>query len=465
LVWLLDRPAVTSVSVDPVRRGGGLRRQWRTAFLVMGSALLVALGGVTGTYLETASRYRTAAHHLDDAIAQGARLDAAVNDHEIQSHKLWQGTPISLPQYGQSQNQITHLFLTGLRDLHGPGEHALVVRASQVWRYQLTSRDLWEPNARARPGGVTGAMQAAYGSAQDQVYFLFGQLSETAIKDGAHDLAVADHFQEIGIGLLLGVFALVLAIMLYFARRLTTDVVRPVEILEVATQQLRAGSLDHRIDVSTSTRSNEISELAHAFNEMASALYASHGELARRAAFDGLTGLANRSSFNERLESHVSPPERRSERVTVLFIDVDDFKFVNDSIGHAAGDALLVGVASRLSSCVRPGDFVARLGGDEFAIIVLDSGAEATAADAVAQRVLEAFGEPLLLGGRLISVAVSIGVSVMRRDTPDAASLLGEADFAMYTAKRAGKARREVFDASADSITAPATSTWLSSGS
>jgi diguanylate cyclase (GGDEF)-like protein len=229
-------------------------------------------------------------------------------------------------------------------------------------------------------------------------------------------------------------------------------------MLQLATDRLRAGSLEHRIELPMSTRSNEIEDLADAFNDMASALHASHGELARRAAFDGLTGLANRASFNERLERHFSTTERRSESVSVLFIDVDDFKFVNDSIGHAAGDALLVGVAGRLSGCIRPSDFAARLGGDEFAIITLDPMGEATAADTVAQRVLEAFTEPIPLGGRLIPVAVSIGVSVMRRDTRDSASLLSEADFAMYTTKRAGKARREVYDATADSIIAPATS-------
>lgn len=295
---------MTSVTVTPTRQGRGLRRQWRAAFVVMGAALLVALAGVTATYLETASRYRTAAHDLDDAITQTAELDAAVNQHEIQSHKLWQGTPIDLTSYVHVQNHITHLFQLGLRDLHGTGEHALVARAAQVWRTELTSRGLWGPGAGARHGGVTAAMQAAFGSEQDQVYFLFGQLSETAIKDGAHDLSVADQFQQIGIALLVGVFALVLAIMLYFARRLTIDVVRPVEMLQLATQQLRAGSLDHRVELSASTRSNEIEELAGAFNEMARALHASHGELTRRATFDGLTGLANRSSFNERLQRH-----------------------------------------------------------------------------------------------------------------------------------------------------------------
>jgi GGDEF domain-containing protein len=224
------------------------------------------------------------------------------------------------------------------------------------------------------------------------------------------------------------------------------------------SHRLRAGSLDHRIDLPTSTRSNEIEDLADAFNEMASALHASHGELARRAAFDGLTGLANRAWFHERQERHFSTIERRSESVSVLFIDVDDFKFVNDSIGHAAGDALLVAVAGRLSAVRPPRRLRRPARGPRVRDHHSRPTGEATAADTVAQRVLEAFTEPILLGGRLIPVAVSIGLSVMRRDTRDSASLLSEADFAMYTAKRAGKARREVFDATADSITAPVTS-------
>jgi diguanylate cyclase (GGDEF)-like protein len=422
----------------------------------MTSALILALAGVTATYLQMAGRYRFAAQHLDMAISETSALNAAVNDHEIQSHQLWQGTAIDRVAYLRSQDQITSLFRASLRDLHGAGEHALVAHAWQVWRYQLSSRGLWGPQARPRPGGVTAAMQAAYGSAQDQVYFTFGRLSLTAIHDSAHDLSVADRFQEIGIGLLVAVFALVLAIMLYFARRLTTDVVRPIEMLQAASKRLSEGSLDHRIDLAKSAHSNEVENLAHSFNEMASALDASHHELARRATVDGLTGLANRASFNERLGSHVNPAERRSETVSVLFVDVDDFKFVNDSIGHAAGDALLVGVAERLSGCVRPDDFVARLGGDEFAVIVLGTSADTTAADSVAERVLQAFTTPFLLADRLVPVTVSIGMSTMRSDTPDSASLLSEADFAMYTAKRAGKGRREVFDAPITPIATPA---------
>jgi diguanylate cyclase (GGDEF)-like protein len=428
---------------DQPRRG--LRRQWRAAFLVMGAALLLALAGVTATYIAVANGYRSTAHNLNAAISQTSRLDAAVNQHEIQSHKLWQGTKIDRTAYLRGERQISAQFAAGLRGLRGPGEHALMLEAVKVWRSVLTTRGLWGPSAGPRRGGVTAAMQAAYGSAQDQVYFLFGRLSETAIRDGGSDLASADSFQHVGFALLISAFALVIMIMAYFARRLTTDVLRPVEFLQIATKRLRSGALDHRLAVSGATHGNEMDELASAFNEMAASLDVSHDELARRAALDGLTGLPNRASFNEHLQSHFVPDERQAEPVSVLFIDVDDFKFVNDTIGHAAGDTLLVGVAKRLSSCVRPGDVVARLGGDEFAIIALGNAMDATT-EIITERVLAAFTEPFAVGDQSVPVHVSIGVSSLRADTIDSASLLSEADFAMYTAKRAGTRRSEVFD-------------------
>src|SRR5450755_2932583 len=109
---------------------------------------------------------------------------------------------------------------------------------------------------------------------------------------------------------------------------------------------------------------------------MAAALHDSHRALTLRATHDTLTGLANRATLTERLTASFGPgKERRAHQESLLFIDIDDFKNVNDSLGHQGGDALLTQLAARLNVCVRPGDLVARLGGDEFAVVVLeDSG-------------------------------------------------------------------------------------------
>jgi two-component system CheB/CheR fusion protein len=164
------------------------------------------------------------------------------------------------------------------------------------------------------------------------------------------------------------------------------------------------------------------------------------------ATHDGLTGLPNRAAFNERLTSHFQPgAERRAESVSVLFMDVDDFKHVNDSLGHAAGDELLRNAAQRLAACVRPDDFLARLGGDEFAAIVVDAGEDGCAASVVAGRVLDACSVPMEIADRTVPVKLSIGVSVGHADG-SVDTVLSQADFAMYTAKRGGKGRSEVFD-------------------
>jgi diguanylate cyclase (GGDEF)-like protein/PAS domain S-box-containing protein len=158
--------------------------------------------------------------------------------------------------------------------------------------------------------------------------------------------------------------------------------------------------------------------------------------LERQAFTDALTGLANRALFVDRL-GHVLGRRRREGEaapVSVLFLDVDDFKTVNDSLGHAAGDQLLTALAKRLTGALRPGDTAARLGGDEFAIL-LENTAERDART-VATRVLGAIARPIEIAGVEVRVSVSIGVAV---DAPDATTtadeLLRDADLAMYTAK------------------------------
>jgi diguanylate cyclase (GGDEF)-like protein len=137
--------------------------------------------------------------------------------------------------------------------------------------------------------------------------------------------------------------------------------------------------------------------------------------------------------------------ERRARRESVLFIDVDDFKEVNDALGHEGGDVLLVQLAARLNDCVRPGDLVTRLGGDEFAIVVVDD--DGTTTGQVAERILTALRQPFLINGTRLTVSVSIGVAPRRPDTTDPAELLRSADFAMYMAKGSGKDRYQTFDA------------------
>ncbi|HEY7132453.1 MAG TPA: EAL domain-containing protein, partial [Candidatus Limnocylindrales bacterium] len=167
-------------------------------------------------------------------------------------------------------------------------------------------------------------------------------------------------------------------------------------------------------------------------------------QLRYQAYHDPLTGLANRSLFLEQVDERIQA-EGVDRRPVVLFVDLDDFKVVNDTLGHVAGDRLLIAVADRVRGCVRASDVAARLGGDEFAIL-LEDGADLSESIAVARRILEALQAPLQIDGQEVAIAASIGVAAARAGTDRADELLRNADVAMYTAKAGGKNRFAVFE-------------------
>jgi diguanylate cyclase (GGDEF)-like protein len=165
-------------------------------------------------------------------------------------------------------------------------------------------------------------------------------------------------------------------------------------------------------------------------------------QLHHQAYHDPLTSLANRTLFTDKVRETLTATQGE---VAVLFIDLDDFKTVNDSLGHSAGDELLISVASRLRSCLRPEDVVARLGGDEFAVMVEDTRAVEEAARRVASRIMDAFVMPLAVGSESVTVYVSVGIATGRGRETSAEELIRDADVAMYKAKTSGKGRFQVF--------------------
>jgi diguanylate cyclase (GGDEF)-like protein len=170
-------------------------------------------------------------------------------------------------------------------------------------------------------------------------------------------------------------------------------------------------------------------------------------ELAHQAFHDSLTGLANQLLFRDRVDHALSRVARRGEVLAVLFVDLDNFKTVNDSLGHPAGDSLLLAVAERLRDCLRAADTAARLGGDEFAILLEDGTGHSDAQD-VAARILEALREPFSIAGKELFITASIGMAFTEVGTETTDLLLRNADLAMYRAKVLGRNRQEVFEPS-----------------
>jgi len=212
----------------------------------------------------------------------------------------------------------------------------------------------------------------------------------------------------------------------------------------------------------TVSRSDEIGTLMASFNRMIATIEQQSDEinqfpkrleqLTRQAFRDPLTNLPNRALFMDRLTHGLTRAQRRHEHLAVLFLDLDRFKVVNDTLGHTVGDQLLVEVSRRLTSALRPGDTVARLGGDEFGILLEDV-ADAETAETVALRVEESMGKPYHFEGREVFVTASIGIALSSAKLGLPEEILRDADLAMYHAKAKGKARHEVFDGS---MSAPA---------
>jgi diguanylate cyclase len=177
---------------------------------------------------------------------------------------------------------------------------------------------------------------------------------------------------------------------------------------------------------------------------MAEAAELATAQMSYMAQHDFLTGLPNRSLLTDRLAQSIALAQRHGKRVALMYLDLDHFKHINDSLGHAVGDQLLQSAAKRLQECVRHSDTVCRQGGDEFVVLLAAVEAVSDAALA-AEKLIEAMAEPYLIGGHRLHVTLSIGVSLYPDDGKDAEALIRNADTAMYHAKKSGRNNYEVF--------------------
>lgn len=162
--------------------------------------------------------------------------------------------------------------------------------------------------------------------------------------------------------------------------------------------------------------------------------------LYRQAHHDALTGLPNRLLFRERLTDELRRVRGGAVGGALLYLDLDDFKHVNDTLGHAAGDRVLILIGQRLRACVKESDTVARIGGDEFTVVLREL-PDVAAASAVAQRIIDSLAVPVLLGGERREIGVSVGIATFPDDGLDGDELLHRADAAMYRAKQQGRRR------------------------
>ncbi|AXJ11928.1 GGDEF domain-containing protein [Arthrobacter sp. PM3] len=427
---------------------GSLKREWSRVFTLMLLALLAgAAATVVGVRVVTDQiQQATAEHRLEsEAVAE---LRSALDAHEQTALQLLSAAPVDTAAFLQQQKDVTARFDAAARIL--PEDHGMlstVREARDAWQEGLAAHGLWGSQVAGLHGDhvAEAPALAASGARARALLADVRRASLDALDDG---VAYGAQLQQMVVAGRTALFVLAGAGVFYFRRRMTKYLVRPVESLYQGVLKLQAGDFSHRISV---VRNDELGQLAEAFNSMAATVHDNHLELTFRATHDPLTGLANRAVLTERLTAVFGPEAglagagHKDRREGLLIIDVDDFKDVNDSLGHEGGDALLIQLAQRLRGCVRARDLVARLGGDEFAIVVMDDAGTATAD--VAGRIQAALREPFSIDEVRLKVTVSMGAAQRTAATTDPAELMRQADFAMYMAKHGGKGRFQLFDA------------------
>lgn len=231
------------------------------------------------------------------------------------------------------------------------------------------------------------------------------------------------------------------AVAIHLSRRLFGDIVRPLRgLASVAHAARRERSFDRRVP---EARIAELNELGNDFNALLdelevwqSHLQSENETLAHQASHDSLTGLPNRAFFEGRLNRCLRNAARQQDHLALLFLDSDHFKQINDNLGHAVGDEVLINIASRVRAQLREHDLVARLGGDEFAVLLTPLHSREDA-QRIAEKIVASMRLPILLDdGQRVSTSLSVGVAYYPDDGQDSASLLNAADAAMYQAKR-----------------------------
>jgi diguanylate cyclase (GGDEF)-like protein len=424
-------------------RSWSLQREWSKAFTVMLLALLIGAVVTIVGVRSVLGQMEGAAGGLEAEYGSVADLAAALDTHEQLGQQLLSAAPVNRQAFILEQEDISGLFSRAAAvQAADDGRQAALRTARQDWQAGLEKGGLWGDQVLGLTGN-NAADAPAFAAASAKVRAKLAGIQHSslaALKTGLVDTGALENLLIVARS---GLLFVAIGATLYFRRRMVKDLVRPVNSLRRGVLRLQAGDYSHRVEVA---RHDELGEVAVAFNGMAAALQDSHRTLMYRATHDDLTGLANRAALAERLAASFEPgSDLRTRHEGLLFIDIDDFKDVNDSLGHEGGDALLVQLAGRLRASVRSQDLVARLGGDEFAVVVLDNDDGSPATGRVAERIYEALSEPFLIGERSLQVSLSMGVAQRTADTADVTELLRQADSAMYRAKHGGKARYENF--------------------
>jgi diguanylate cyclase (GGDEF)-like protein len=442
-----------------LRRGGWSLKRKIAAGLVVLIVPTVVLGalGIWATGSTTAGFEAAATQHADDALVMIELRDQLITAEWWAMEYVNEGKEKAKLKLIQLIPQIDRN-LEALASPRSDAQAEMVMLIGQAW-------DVARPvalDALELPAGASATMDEypleLFHPAMEDAIGRLVDLNVQSVEDMRGEVAaLGQRRTDLAMGLGITVL-LSLGAAFVISRRIRRSVNDPLERLEGAARRFGDQDFEYRVEVASR---DEFGRVADAFNAMADRVAESRAEsqgleqqLRHQALHDPLTGLANRTLLSDRITHAVDHTERTGKEIAVLFLDVDDFKRVNDGFGHDAGDVLLRSIGERIQRCVRSVDTAARVGGDEFAIL-LDDLTEPDQAIHVAERILESMSFPFLLGdGQEVAVHPSIGIAVSDEGVAGI-ELLRRADVAMYAAKIKGKNNYVTYEPSLEEAAAP----------
>lgn len=408
---------------------------------------LVVLGVAAFVGLEsTVKAFEETSQEMDKQIFPLIHLQKLIEEATTRAESyIDNGEPAEYEQFISISHELENIFERALdASLDQTQEKVLSLSAQKEWQQaRKTSEAIF-----ARPHLLEGQSAAQemerlddqLDEHSDRAVELINQVFDVADREIAEELAYAQVLKQRSLLITTTVFGLGMGTFLVVSIVLARSILLPLRVLKEGVTRFGEGELDHRIALTTK---DELEELAMTFNFMASKLEQSQSAL---KDLDPLTGLPNRALFLNRLEQAVQQAKRCENYLfAVLFIDLDRFKLVNDSLGHMVGDELLIAIARRLEKCLRNKDTIARLGGDEFAVLLNDI-KDSSHATHTAERIKQELTKPFNLNRHEVFTSASIGVVLGSKAHGWLNDLLRNADIAMYRAKALGKSRYEVFD-------------------
>ena len=469
-----EAPSRTVPSPSP--RVAGVSIRWKLVFALGGVAIGVLLFAAVAMSRQLATIELAAsleARHMALGIAEASREIGLANTDRLQEYVM------RMNQANRRDVVIVDRQKKGLADAHpderglpfagDPGNEVALTLADGTTRTFIEKNDHHPQGARQIVVAVGGA--GANAPSAGAVILEYTPIREELLAAARADLAL------IGIaGALLIVFLGCVAV------GLTRQIIGPLRSLELAVRQIYSSDYAVRVDI---TSDDELGRLGLSFNAMAATLGLEHEALEEHKAlleqriadrtaeltvanaalqaeveerqrsaernehlayYDSLTELPNRSLFSKLLKQGLTAAARNGRQLAVLFVDLDRFKNINDTLGHTAGDQLLQEIARRLQGCLRANDTVARLGGDEFVVLLPEIDGPADVEN-VAQKILGATSKPFATLGQEFHVTASVGISSYPADGEDERTLMKNADIAMYQAKDEGKNNYQFYSA------------------